>query len=97
MFRDLVGPDGLKPLKVRPTKGSALLFFPAAGGIQPNTPFDIRTVHAGEIMNDTPTSGTKWIAQLWLRNNMGYRPTAPPHNSHEDAYDAIQRFCDGSS
>ncbi|CAN0195750.1 unnamed protein product, partial [Ectocarpus sp. 13 AM-2016] len=41
-FRDL------GPLRVRPRKGSALLFFPSLGGA-PDCPFDIRTLHAGEV------------------------------------------------
>ena len=80
MFRDLGGDDG--PLKVIPKKGSALLFFPAAGGI-PTCPFDIRTLHCGEaVAEDSPTD--KWIAQLWLRET-SYKPTAPPDNTHAAA------------
>jgi len=78
-------------LKMRPQKGSALLFFPAAGGV-PNTPFDIRTLHAGEAMApDAPTD--KWIAQLWLRENELYKPNAPPGNSRELAFGAIRDYC----
>lgn len=88
MFRDLGGDDG--PLKVAPKKGSALLFFPAAGGI-PNVPFDIRTLHCGEaVAKDSPAD--KWISQLWLRET-AYRPTAPPDNSHAAAADAINEYC----
>eukprot|EP00816_Leptocylindrus_hargravesii_P013040 CAMPEP_0196806400 /NCGR_PEP_ID=MMETSP1362-20130617/6292_1 /TAXON_ID=163516 /ORGANISM="Leptocylindrus danicus, Strain CCMP1856" /LENGTH=439 /DNA_ID=CAMNT_0042179859 /DNA_START=68 /DNA_END=1384 /DNA_ORIENTATION=+ len=65
-FRDL-GPAEGEPLKVQPKKGSALLFFPAAGGI-PNTPFDIRTLHAGEVVS-ADCKSDKWIAQLWLRED----------------------------
>ena len=49
----------------RPSKGSALLFFPAAGGIA-NAPFDIRTLHCGEAVAES-AENEKWIAQLWLR------------------------------
>mmetsp|Transcript_13618 Transcript_13618/g.28960 ORF Transcript_13618/g.28960 Transcript_13618/m.28960 type:complete len:505 (-) Transcript_13618:23-1537(-) len=88
MFRDLGGDDG--PLKVIPRKGSALLFFPAAGGI-PNVPFDIRTLHCGEaVAEDSPTD--KWIAQLWLRET-SYKPTAPPDNTHAAAVEAINKYC----
>ena len=88
MFRDL-GQEG-KPLSVRPRKGSALLFFPAAGGI-PNTPFDVRTLHCGEaIAKDAKHD--KWIAQLWLRQG-NYSPTAPAGNSHSKAASAIASFC----
>ncbi len=80
-----------KYLKVQPVKGSALLFFPAAGGI-PNTPFDIRTLHAGEALSAGATED-KWIAQMWLRENNNYKPSAPPGNSHVDATDAINAFC----
>ena len=89
-FRDL-GDETNKYLKVQPKKGSALLFFPAAGGI-PNTPFDIRTLHAGEALSDDATED-KWIAQMWLRGNTKYKPTAPPGNTHVDATDAINEFC----
>lgn len=88
MFRDLGGDEG--PLKVTPRKGSALLFFPAAGGI-PNAPFDIRTLHCGEaVAEDSPSD--KWISQLWLRET-SYEPTAPPDNSHAAAADAINMYC----
>jgi len=87
MFRDLGG-DG--PLKVRPKKGSALLFFPAAGGI-PNAPFDIRTLHCGEAVAKD-AANEKWIAQLWLRQR-DYKPTAPAGNEHANAFDAIGKYC----
>ncbi|GFH49148.1 hypothetical protein CTEN210_05624 [Chaetoceros tenuissimus] len=90
VFRDLNGAAG-DYLKVQPKKGSALLFFPAAGGV-PKTPFDIRTLHAGEALSsDAPAD--KWIAQLWLRENNSYVPTAPPGNTHVAAKDAITEFC----
>ena len=88
MFRDLGGDDG--PLKVAPKKGSALLFFPAAGGIA-NAPFDIRTLHCGEaVAKDSSTD--KWISQLWLRET-SYKPTAPPDNSHAASAGAINDYC----
>lgn len=90
VFRDLGGEEG-KYLKVSPKKGSALLFFPAAGNI-PKTPFDIRTLHAGEALSDDATE-EKWIAQMWLRENLKYKPSAPPGNSHMDAIDSINTFC----
>ena len=88
MFRDLGGDEG--PLKVAPKKGSALLFFPAAGGI-PNVPFDIRTLHCGEAVAKE-SSADKWISQLWLRET-AYKPTAPPDNSHAAAAAAINEYC----
>ena len=92
MFRDLGGNgnDG-EPLKVRPKKGSALLFFPSAGGI-PGAPFDIRTLHCGEAVAEDAMD-EKWIAQLWLRER-GYVPTAPVGNCHEDASGEIGRYCE---
>ena len=75
----------------RPKKGSAILFFPAAGGI-PNVPFDIRTLHCGEVVAEG-AANEKWIAQLWLRER-DYTPTAPPDNNHENAFDAIAKHCD---
>jgi 2OG-Fe(II) oxygenase superfamily len=87
LFRDL-------NLAVRPKKGSALLFFPAAGGI-PGTPLDIRTLHCGEAVRGDTTSATtaeKWIAQLWLREE-AYRPTVPPGNAHARALTAVEKYC----
>jgi len=88
MFRDLGRAS--KPLKVAPRKGSALLFFPAAGGV-PNVPFDLRTLHCGEPV-DVESSTDKWISQLWLRETP-YPPTAPPHNNHDEATEAINHYC----
>lgn len=89
MFRDLGG-NQEQPLKVRPKKGSALLFFPSAGGI-PGAPFDIRTLHCGEAVAED-AENEKWIAQLWLRQR-AYEPTAPVGNSHGDASDEIGKYC----
>jgi hypothetical protein len=75
----------------RPNKGTALLFFPAAGGIA-NAPFDIRTLHCGEAVSDS-AENEKWIAQLWLRQRQ-YTPTAPSGNYHEKAFHAIGKYCD---
>lgn len=75
----------------RPNKGSALLFFPAAGGIA-NAPFDIRTLHCGEAVAES-AANEKWIAQLWLRQ-WPYTPTAPRGNNHEKAFQAIGKYCD---
>ena len=61
-------------IPIGPKKGSALLFFLAAGGI-PNVPFDIRTLHCGEVVAED-ASHDKWIPQLWLRKG-NYKPTAP--------------------
>lgn len=89
MFRDLSFSDGTV-LKVEPKKGSALLFFPSAGGV-PNTPFDVRTLHAGEaVVASSPTD--KWIGQLWLRDT-AYTPTVPPQNAHAAADDAVTTYC----
>lgn len=81
MFRDL-GKDGM-PLKVRPKKGSALLFFPAA-----KNKFDIRTLHAGEAVAAT-AENDKWISQMWLRDGI-YQPSLGDHAS---AADAISEYC----
>jgi len=88
MFRDLGGSSG--PLRVQPRKGSALLFFPAAGGI-PNAPFDIRTLHCGEAVAED-SNQDKWISQLWLRQGP-YTPTAPVGNLHSEADKAISDYC----
>jgi len=88
IFRDLSADGSM--LKVQPKKGSALLFFPAAGGI-PNAPFDIRTLHCGEAVTEAAKQD-KWISQLWLRENT-YMPTAPAGNNHADATEAITQYC----
>jgi hypothetical protein len=88
MFRDLTGTNGR--LAVRPRRGAALLFFPAAGGI-PNAPFDVRTLHCGQAVSAT-SQQDKWISQLWLRQS-SYTPTAPPGNSHSQATKAISEYC----
>ena len=91
VFRDLGGGGEGEYLRVQPKKGSALIFFPSAGGV-PNTPFDVRTLHAGEALSsDAPAD--KWIAQLWLRENNRYTPSAPPGNSHAIATEAIEEYC----
>lgn len=89
LFRDL-GAAGDKYLRVQPKQGMALLFFPAAGGII-DCPFDIRTLHSGEVVAADAVND-KWIAQLWLRQR-DYPPTAPPGNRHADAADVIASFC----
>jgi 2OG-Fe(II) oxygenase superfamily len=91
LFRDLRYAGGSDQcLRVQPRKGTALLFFPSAGGI-PSTPFDIRTLHCGDVVSDS-ASQDKWIAQLWLRSR-AYTPTAPPGNVHENAFQAIAEYC----
>jgi prolyl 4-hydroxylase len=76
-------------LKVQPRKGSALLFFPSAGGIQ-DAPLDLRTLHCGEAVSAEAVED-KWIAQMWLREGI-YRPTAPPGNCHEAGARAVRRY-----
>jgi len=96
MFRDLssatgrTGDEKGEFLRVEPKKGSALLFFPAAGGI-PNAPFDIRTLHCGEVVAETSETD-KWISQLWLRAGQ-YSPTAPPGNLHQEALETVKEYC----
>jgi hypothetical protein len=89
IFRDLLTDDSM--LKVQPKKGSAVLFFPAAGGI-PNVPFDIRTLHCGEAV-DKSSKSDKWICQLWLRESPNYTPSAPAGNLHASAAEAIMKYC----
>jgi len=96
VFRDLspatggTNDDKTNALKVQPKKGSALMFFPSAGGI-PNAPFDIRTLHCGEVVAETSKTD-KWISQLWLRATP-YTPTAPPGNLHKDALGSVKEYC----
>jgi hypothetical protein len=90
LFRDLGSGIPEKYLRVQPKKGMALLFFPSAGGII-NCPFDIRTLHCGEVVSKGAACD-KWIAQLWLRQH-NYSPTVPPGSRHSRAYAAISQYC----
>ena len=99
MFRDLAPAGGGDtgdssnhgPLKMRPQKGSALLFFPAAGGI-PDTPLDIRTLHCGQAVSNDATQD-KWISQLWLRA-MPYAPSLPGNvQDGPKIQAAIEEYC----
>eukprot|EP00752_Nemacystus_decipiens_P013012 g11511.t2 len=75
-------------LRVRPRKGSALVFFPSFGGM-PDCPLDPLLLHAGEMLR--PDAGQdKWIAQLRLRQAR----TTPLHkdNHHAYAVTAIDEF-----
>jgi len=92
-FRDLGSSENGddRYLKMVPKKGSALVFFPAAGGI-PGAPLDVRTLHAGEALG-SGAKDDKWIAQLWLREFVGYVPNAPVGNVHRDAVDAVKEYC----
>eukprot|EP00903_Cladosiphon_okamuranus_P015175 g14029.t2 len=69
--------------------GSALLFFPSCGGAA-DCPFDIRTLHAGEVVRQGAAQD-KWIAQLWLRESR-YTPTVPKETCHADAESAVAEF-----
>lgn len=83
----------IKYSRRRPKKGSALLFFPSAGGI-PDTPLDIRTLHCGEAVSKA-SSNEKWISQMWLRQKANtYVPTAPKGNTHAAATEAISEYCE---
>lgn len=53
-------------LQVKPKRGAALLFF----GLTPNGDTDFLTVHGGCPV----VSGTKIIAQQWIRQNPMYQP-----------------------
>ncbi|CAM9612529.1 unnamed protein product [Choristocarpus tenellus] len=83
-FRDL------GPLRVRPRKGTALLFFPSYGG-EPGCPFDVRTLHAGEVVALGHNTKTKWIAQMWLHKKP-YPASVPKGNSYEPAEERISNY-----
>ena len=72
MFRDL-------NIQVKPRLGTALLFFPAAGGV-PGCPADFRTLHCGQVVAESSPQD-KWIGQIWLRPRP-YHVTVG--TSHED-------------
>jgi len=78
-FRDLKDVNG-QPLIVKPSQGSALVFFPAR---RDGTPDD-RTLHKGEIALDE-----KRIIQMWIHQRK-YQAALPPVNRQEDAWDAIR-------
>jgi hypothetical protein len=71
----------------------ALVFFPAACGL-PNSPFDLRTLHAGQSVALQPGAAAvdKWIAQMWVRELAQYTPTVPPGNTHARGVASIQAF-----
>ena len=77
-FRDLRDGSG-NTLSMRPTKGSALLFFPTFA----NGRADDRTLHKGEIAVDE-----KMIGQIWVHQGK-YNPAVPEGNSHLLAQDAV--------
>jgi len=80
IFRDLKDAHG-RPLTVKPVQGCALLFFPAFANGQP----DDRTLHKGEVAQDT-----KWITQMWIHER-AYKPVVPEGNTHEAATSAIEQ------
>lgn len=83
-FRDL------GPLRVRPKKGKCLVFFPSFGG-EAGSPFDIRTLHAGEVVGKGKKAKEKYIAQLWCHKRP-YPPAMPEGNSHQVAEEAIAEY-----
>lgn len=72
MFRDL-------NIAVAPKQGSALLFFPAAGGV-PGCPADYRTLHCGQVV-DQASPQDKWIGQIWLRPRPYHVTVGTSHDS----------------
>jgi prolyl 4-hydroxylase len=94
VFRDLTAPgNSINPgskgkrtnsittqLTVRPTKGTALLFFPS---YKDGTP-DPRTLHKGEVALEN-----KMIAQLWIHER-DYLAGVPDGNLQSDAMDGVE-------
>jgi prolyl 4-hydroxylase len=64
-------------LKIRPTKGTALVFFPSTA----NGEFDVQTMHAA-----LPAVDTKYVSQVWVRERtFTGNPRKPPkHLSPEE-------------
>lgn len=83
-FRDL------GPLRVRPKKGKCLVFFPTFGG-EPGCPFDMRTLHAGEVVGQGNRAKEKYIAQFWCHKKP-YPPSVPAGSSHEAAEGPIAEY-----
>ena len=67
-------------LTVRPTRGSALVFFPAFK----DGKVDQRTLHKGEVALDK-----KMIAQLWIHERE-YKASVPERNLQSDAADGVR-------
>jgi prolyl 4-hydroxylase len=80
VFRDLQDGNG-NMLTVQPRQGSALLFFPAKAGGQP----DDRTLHKGEVAEDE-----KRIVQMWIHQG-SYRAGLPAGNSQEKARERVEK------
>lgn len=86
-FRDL------GPLRVSPKKGKCLVFFPSFGG-EAGSPFDTRTLHAGEVLGGQgKKANDKYIAQLWCHKKP-YPPSVPEGSSHEAAKAYIADYID---
>ena len=68
-------------LTMNPSKGSALLFFPAFGDGRP----DDRTLHKG-----SPAEDEKWIIQMWI-HEAPYMATIPQGNLQEAAKEDVDR------
>ncbi|CAM9472897.1 unnamed protein product [Laminaria digitata] len=83
-FRDL------GPLRVRPKKGKCLVFFPSFGG-EAGSPFDTRTLHAGEVVGQGNKAKEKYIAQLWCHKKP-YPPSVPTGSSHEAAEQPVADY-----
>jgi prolyl 4-hydroxylase len=82
IFRDLKSPNG-DQLAMQPSRGSALLFFPASGDGRP----DDRTLHKGEVIVG---EDEKWIVQMWIHQKP-YQAVLPKGNFQESARTAIDR------
>ncbi|KAL7465438.1 hypothetical protein ACHAXS_005752 [Conticribra weissflogii] len=68
-------------LAIRPSTGTALLFFPS---YRDGTP-DVRTLHKGEV-----ALSPKMIAQVWVHER-DYRAGVPEGNRQEDAVEEVER------
>ncbi len=73
VFKDLV-------LKITPDLGKAVLFFPSYG----DGTADLRTMHCGQVC-----SQTKWIAQIWIHENI-YNAKIPEGSSCTEALEIIK-------
>jgi prolyl 4-hydroxylase len=64
-------------LRIRPTKGTALVFFPSTADGE----FDVQTMHAA-----LPAVDTKYVSQIWVRENIftGNPRKPPKHLSPEE-------------
>lgn len=72
--------DGDDVLRFRPLEGNALVFFPAFA----DGKLDQRCLHCAEA-----ATGTKWVSQVWVRQNEDRRDAEPSKRIEPVSYDPV--------